>query len=137
MPKWKKPPMLGKKHSEGSRVKMSLAHKGKKLTKETKDRISQAHKGKNFTGIENGKATRFKATGCSGIKLLGKNGYRNLHKWVVKKLGQPSKCEHCGKDKLTGKKIHWANISGEYKKDINDWKRLCVKCHYLKDKLIK
>ena len=40
-----------------------------------------------------------------------------------------SDCEKCGKDGLLGKKIHWANISGEYKRDLFDYMRLCVPCH--------
>ena len=55
--------------------------------------------------------------------------YYAKHIWVSYNHGKPTKCEHCGKDGLTGRKIHWANISGEYKRDINDWKRLCVPCH--------
>ena len=27
------------------------------------------------------------------------------------------------------KRYHWANISGEYKRDLTDYKRLCVSCH--------
>ncbi len=98
------------------------------------------HKGQkpsNFQEfLEAGKETRFKATGSKGIRLLGKNGYRTIHKWIVRTLGQPCKCVECGKDGLTGRQIHWANISGEYKKDINDWIRLCVRCHFYKDKII-
>jgi hypothetical protein len=49
------------------------------------------------------------------------------HNWVVRRLGRPKKCEHCGttEDRM----YHWANISGEYKRDLSDWKRLCVPCH--------
>ena len=56
-------------------------------------------------------------------------GYGALHDWVVKHRGKPSTCEHCGKSKLFGMRIHWANISGEYRRDLSDWFRLCVKCH--------
>jgi len=35
---------------------------------------------------------------------------------------------------LTGKKIHWANKSGEYLRDKDDWIRLCCKCHKKYDK---
>lgn len=124
----------GFKHTEKTKERMSIAHKGFRHTEETKKKISGIHKGKNFTGIKNGEKTRFKATGSTGRKLLGDNGYRCLHKWVVRLLGQPTKCSKCGKDNLIGRQIHWANISGEYKKDINDWERLCVKCHFKKDR---
>lgn len=55
--------------------------------------------------------------------------YKSLHYWVGKNLGKPEVCSSCGEIK-EGKNIHWANKSGEYKKDPNDWIRLCVRCHY-------
>ena len=56
-------------------------------------------------------------------------GYVALHMWVAKYLGKPTTCEHCGKIDLKGSKIHWANKSREYKRDLSDWIRLCALCH--------
>ena len=56
-------------------------------------------------------------------------GYRALHLWVERNLGKPENCIHCGITGLTGHLINWANKSGEYKRDLEDWLRLCVKCH--------
>lgn len=56
-------------------------------------------------------------------------GYRALHYWQERQLGKPTKCEHCLKDNLFGRKIHWANKSHKYLRNKNDWIRLCVKCH--------
>lgn len=56
-------------------------------------------------------------------------GYRAIHTWIERRLGRPKKCEICGIDKLTGRQIHWSNISHFYKREENDWIRLCVKCH--------
>ena len=56
-------------------------------------------------------------------------GYASLHQWVAKKLGKPSKCEFCGKEEPNGRKIHWANKSHEYKRNLEDWIRLCKSCH--------
>lgn len=53
-------------------------------------------------------------------------GYWAIHTWVRKTLGRATKCSSCGE---TNKRIEWANISGKYKRDINDWKQLCCKCH--------
>ena len=37
-----------------------------------------------------------------------------------------------------GKKMyHWANISKSYKRNRNDWLRLCVPCHMKYDGLTK
>lgn len=61
-------------------------------------------------------------------------GYGALHEWVRKVKGTPSECEFCGKKNLSSMKIHWANKSGKYKRDVSDWIRLCVRCHHLFDK---
>ena len=60
-------------------------------------------------------------------------GYYALHRWVERNLGKPDICEHCGESGLSGKQIHWANKSHKYKRDLNDWIRLCVKCHGIYD----
>lgn len=54
--------------------------------------------------------------------------YHGLHDWVRRKLGTPSKCEHCGIEE-EGRMYHWANKSQQYKRDLSDWLRLCVPCH--------
>lgn len=53
--------------------------------------------------------------------------YRDIHYWVEKQLGKPMVCSDCGV--MGRKRYHWANLSGEYKQDLADWKRLCVPCH--------
>lgn len=61
-------------------------------------------------------------------KKYGANSeYRMLHIWVEKQLGKPQKCEKCLTEDY--KRFDWANISGEYRKEISDWKRLCRPCH--------
>lgn len=62
--------------------------------------------------------------------------YKAIHHWVNKQKGKPTECEEC-KLHFTGRKIHWANISGDYLKDVTDWKRLCAKCHYIFDEQFK
>ena len=57
--------------------------------------------------------------------------YQSLHDWVRKQLGTPSLCVMC---KTTTGTFDWSNISHEYKADINDWQRLCRKCHHAFDK---
>jgi hypothetical protein len=53
--------------------------------------------------------------------------YYTLHNWVKRKLGKPMKCEICGS--TNAKKYEWANKSHKYKRELNDWVRLCVPCH--------
>jgi len=63
-----------------------------------------------------------------------KDEYRALHYWVQGELGKPDTCTQCKRTGLSGRKIHWANISGEYRKDLRDWVRLCAKCHMKYDR---
>lgn len=73
---------------------------------------------------------------CDSARKAGKdpyyvpNGttYSNLHKWVYKKLGKAKECWFCNENR-TDMKYEWANKSGYYEKDVNDWLRLCIKCH--------
>lgn len=55
-------------------------------------------------------------------------GYHGIHIWIRKQRGRPSYCEHCQKTDEAAK-YQWANKSGQYKRDVNDWLRLCLSCH--------
>lgn len=58
---------------------------------------------------------------------LTKTEYNTIHQWMKRHYEKTGICTDC--EVIT--KTHWANVSGEYKKnDINDWKELCAKCHY-------
>lgn len=52
--------------------------------------------------------------------------YRALHTWVSKHKTKPDACTHCGR---TDKPLDWANVSHEYRRDLDDWIALCRKCH--------
>lgn len=73
------------------------------------------------------------------VSTAGKYGhnteYRMLHLWVEKQLGKPRLCVECSTTE--SKLFDWANISGEYRKDISDWRRLCRQCHLRSDRLKK
>lgn len=62
--------------------------------------------------------------------------YRALHNWVERTLGKPATCEYCGKICTGRNTIHWANKTGKYLRRVNDWLRLCVKCHRKHDKFL-
>ena len=59
-------------------------------------------------------------------------GYQGLHSWISKQLGKPKKCDFC--KSLSEKVYDWANVSRLYKRDLEDWIRLCRKCHIRYDK---
>ena len=56
-----------------------------------------------------------------------------LHAWIKRYKPKVDKCERCG----FNKPLDLANISQEYKRDINDFEWLCRKCHMEKDGRIK
>lgn len=64
-------------------------------------------------------------------------GYRAIHLWVERKLGKPKLCSECSFTSDNGRQFHWANLSGEYKRNLSDWKRLCVSCHRKMDAALK
>lgn len=57
-------------------------------------------------------------------------GYDALHDWVRRHKGKPQKCEHCS----SVRNLNWANISWEYKRELDDWMQLCSKCHHAYDR---
>lgn len=78
-----------------------------------------------------GEQTRFKngqTAGANNAKWKGdKASYAAKHIWVKYHFGSPQGCERCGIDEK--RMYHWANISGQYKRERDDWERLCVPCH--------
>lgn len=105
--------------TEKHRLMMNLSGldlgRGKKSA-ETRHRIGLSHSGE--------KSVEWKGEAA---------GYQAKHMWIRKQLGTPSKCENCTLISSNSRRFHWANISGEYKRDLSDWVRLCVSCHMLID----
>ncbi len=58
-------------------------------------------------------------------------GYHAKHSWIKRKYGKANMCEHC--HIVNAKRYEWANLSGNYVRDITDWKQLCSKCHHKLD----
>ena len=140
---WSHNGMLGKEHSEETKRKMSLSHVGKKykpMSEQGKKNLSNALKGripwnKGLTTKTDSRIKKYveKMTGENNYNWKGnKVSYRELHKWLEKKLGKPGRCQFCFA--TTAKIYDWANISKKYKRDINDWIRLCRSCHIKYDK---
>ena len=101
-------------------------------------RFPKGHKpwNKNWTGLHLSTETEFKK-GRKDEKHPEWKGeeasYDAKHQWVARWKGRPSLCEDCGTTKA--KVYNWANISGKYLRDLNDYKRLCRKCHHKFDKI--
>ncbi|MEK7120476.1 MAG: hypothetical protein AAB840_00095 [Patescibacteria group bacterium] len=59
--------------------------------------------------------------------------YVAKHQWVTRWKGKPRKCEMCSTTKA--KHYEWANISGKYLRDLDDYMRLCKSCHHKFDNI--
>lgn len=85
-------------------------------------------KGRKFTALQ--KTNMSQPKGEKSQNWKGDEiGYRTIHQWIQLQRGKPHYCEHCKKSNLKHRQYQWANKSGEYKRDISDWLRLCAKCH--------
>jgi hypothetical protein len=105
-------------------------NKGRRWAAEVKEKFRQA-KLQNPVRYWQGKV-REQDSGHWGWKG-DKVSYAGLHIWVRKHLGTPRKCQHCKNSTLQHRQYHWANKSRQYKRELSDWVRLCVKCHKLYD----
>ena len=145
------------KHTKEAKRKIAIAMKNRKVSEETRKKMSASMLG-NTNGFKKGEEklpfskNHLKKLSINWFKKgddpwnLGKKveamqnekhpnwkgenvSYVALHTWVARYLGKPCICEFCGRNGLKGKQIHWANKSREYKRDLEDWLRLCVPCH--------
>lgn len=57
--------------------------------------------------------------------------YSSIHSRIIKDWGKAQKCEYCGSINT----VDWANKSGNYLLDREDWLNLCRKCHTRYDKI--
>lgn len=68
-----------------------------------------------------------------------KAGYDAIHRWLRNNKERTGECEFCAKTPPPAKdgraSTHFANISGEYRRDIDDYLELCVSCHKTFDHL--
>lgn len=87
---------------------------GKKVTEQGRINIGLAAKSKRV-GSEN------------GIWKGESVGYGALHDWVKRWRGKADKC--MVNDPTCKGRFEWANISHEYKRDLNDWMSLCKSHH--------
>lgn len=111
-----KVPWLGRKHSEETRRKMSLSKKGRRLTEEWKKNLVEASK-----------------KGQDSPHWKEKPTYDALHMWIRKYKGLTNECSRCGRSKKETV-LHWANIDHKYRRNLEDYICLCVRCHWEYDK---
>lgn len=128
----------GKKRTPETCLRISLGNKGKKRTEEFRKRMSETRKGR--PSCVKGKRwtispeIRKHFLRPSIKRDITRAEYLKVHTWVRRTLGAPTKCEHCGKDGLTGRFIQWSNKDNMYRYNVEDWQRLCGFCHRKYDK---
>ncbi len=144
----------GKSWSEKVKRKLSLAQKirfadpknhpnfGKHPSKETLIKLSLSHMGQkgNWTDKK-----RLHMTGKKHWNYKEKPLYGTIHDWVGYHYGKANKCENpdCTYPRIDSKNrlllkprmFVWANITGTYKRDINDWRQLCQSCNLIHDRI--
>ncbi len=91
-------------------IPWNLGERGRKYPAETRKKMSLSRLGE--------KSPRWKGDNV---------GYGALHSWITRQKGTPLICEHC--HRKNKRKYEWANISHKYKRDVNDFIRLCTRCH--------
>ena len=105
---------------------------GKALRKEKKRCVD--------CGIEVSTQRTERCIKCRSIHFSGRNHqswsntpkYHAVHKWIRKHKIYNGGCEECNR-KLASEKIHLSNVDHRYKRDINEWRYLCPKCHRVED----
>lgn len=95
--------------------------------------------GHNRLGMKVTAETRAKLSGESNGQWRGDDvSYHALHMWVYKNKQRLGTCEKCGAqpEPYAGMEVgtDFANVSGEYRRDVDDWIELCRPCHSEFDK---
>ena len=109
------------KHSEESKLKMSLARIGK----------INGMQGKKHSSATLEKLRTVAKVGSQNPMWKGDEvGYDALHDWARRHRGMSKTCEMCN----AGGYLELANRSREYKRDVDDWLTLCKPCHVRYDR---
>jgi hypothetical protein len=126
-------PLLGKHRSEETKEKLRIANLGKKASFETREKMSKSQRQNKKHNISEEGRKKLSERMLNEKNPVWKGNEVNkedaLHDWVRRRKLKPEVCEEC-------KKVppyDLANISGQYKRDINDFKWLCRKCHLIED----
>ena len=136
--KWKK--------SEESKKKSSESHKGKKQSEKTKKKISESLRGKKRSDeikkkmsesmkkyYQNHPEKINERSGEKNYNWKGDNaGVTAIHIWIRKNKPKQKNCEICGLPENYENlgKLELSNISGDYKRDINDYRWVHHSCHF-------
>lgn len=129
--------MSGLKHSEETKRKISISHLGISHSIKTRLSISQKlkgnipwNKGKKLSESYCKKISQSKIGNKNRVKIFNgdRNEYALIHQWVKRHKEKGNNCQFCNLY-FEGYKIQYANKSGLYKREVEDWLILCSSCH--------
>lgn len=117
--------------NKGKKLHYSVWNKGKAHSEGTKKKISESKRG----AVPWNKGVSYEQiTGGRHPNWRGDNvRYFALHAWVSRHRGKASRCENPDCKSRNPKRFEWANVSGEYNRDLNDFISLCITCHRKRD----
>lgn len=113
-------------------VKKFLSIIRNKKCNERSEALKKKYLGLSYEEIRYRESTAYKKS--ADIKEYS---YNHIHKLMSIRHGKPISCDDCKKkgEELNGRwNIDWCNISGKYLLVIEDWRKLCRKCHKKFDK---
>jgi len=109
-------------------------HEVQKLKSETRD-----ERGRFVSGVYYGVGFKKGQKAWNKGVLQKEVTYSGIHKWISRNFGKASECKYSyciyprknsnGHVLKKPKGFTWANISGEYQRDIRDYIQLCYSCH--------
>lgn len=112
---------------KGNKVRLGINH-----TQETIEKIRKKNSGKThpmYGRTIPDKLKKEMSLAREGDKNPNWKGDKitvsGVHAWVKRHKPKPEYCENCNEKKS----FDLANISGEYKRDVNDFQWVCRRCH--------
>jgi hypothetical protein len=130
----------GRRLTGDHRAKISASLRGHPVTASTRAKIAATKRGRVKHTVESRQrisvARRGKYVGADHYLWRGEAvGYGGLHAWVARHKTKTGVCTECGRrvgtERFRG--TQWANISGRYLRDLDDFIELCMSCHARRD----
>lgn len=133
----------GKPLSPEHRAKISAAKRGRPLSAETRRRVAAANARRRGQPLS--ETTRRRMSESRRGRFLGEEhhnwrgdavSYTTLHAWVRRRKPKTGACSECRAEVGTGRRsgTEWANVSGRYRRDLDDFIELCIPCHRDRDR---
>jgi hypothetical protein len=119
-------PERGQLVGEPVRFVRGHATRGKPASAETRLKMSAAHTGRRHTDASRARIAALAKRGPDHPEWKGDGvAYSTLHRWLSRIATKTGICSICGTERST----QWANLSGEYRRDLDDFAEMCVPCH--------